>query len=295
MTADAIGLIGLEPVSDIPVISSLATLAPRYDAMLCDAWGVIHDGVTLFDGVEEALTRFRETRGPVLILTNAPRPSSIIPAQLDRLGLSRAAYDGVVTSGDATRAAIEARLPAPAYKLGPSKDDPLFDGMKIEFAPLEEASFIICTGMENDQHETPDAYRNLLQRAAARELPMVCANPDIVVNWGGRMIWCAGALAEIYKEFSGEVIYGGKPHAPIYDLALQRINALRGPTSRDRILAVGDGIKTDILGANNQGLDVLMIAGEGGVHEGGKDADAIAAQMKNAGVHAIAAAEALTW
>ena len=295
LTVKPIGLIGLGPVKDIQVIHSIEPLAARYDALLCDAWGVIHDGVTLFDGVAEALTRFREERGPVIILTNAPRPSSVIPAQLDRIGLPRSAYDDVVTSGDATRAAIEALLPAPAYKLGPSKDDPLFERMKIDFAPLDEAAFIICTGMEDDQHETPEDYRDLLQRAASRGLTMVCANPDILVNWGGRMIWCAGALAEIYAELGGEVVYGGKPHAPIYDLALRRVAEFRGQTPKARILAVGDGLKTDILGANRQQIDVLMIAGKGGVHQGGASAAEIAAQMQSAGVRAVAAAEALTW
>ncbi len=282
-------------MNKIDVISSLETVAQRYDALLCDAWGVIHNGVDLFPGVAEALSRFRETSGPVVILTNAPRPSFVIPAQLDRIGLPRGAWDDIVTSGDATRAAIEARLPAPAFRLGPAKDDPLFDGLDIDFQPQEEAAFIICTGMEDDAHETPDDYRDLLERAAARGLPMICANPDIVVNWGGRLIWCAGALAEIYKDLGCEVVYGGKPHAPIYDLALERIGALRGATDRARILAVGDGLKTDIQGANNQNIDVLMIAGDGGVHEGASDAGAVAAKLEEAGLHAMGVAEALTW
>lgn len=282
-------------MSALAVINHLETVADRYDALLCDAWGVIHNGVDLFPGVAEALSRFRETRGPVVILTNAPRPSSVIPPQLDRIGLPRAAWDAIVTSGDATRAAIEARLPAPAYRLGPSKDDPLFDGLAIDFRPLDEADFIICTGMEDDAHETPDDYRSLLEEAASRHLPMICANPDIVVNWGGRLIWCAGALAEIYKDLGCDVVYGGKPHAPIYDLALKRIEAVRGATDRARILAVGDGLKTDILGANNQEIDVMLIAGDGGVHEGARDADAVAAKLDEAGLHAIGVAEALTW
>ncbi|MEO1136397.1 MAG: TIGR01459 family HAD-type hydrolase [Pseudomonadota bacterium] len=282
-------------MSEISVISNFAPLARRYQALLCDAWGVIHNGVSLFPGVEDALIRFRETCGPVIILTNAPRPSNIIPAQLDRLGLSRAAYDAVVTSGDATRAAITEFLPAPAFRIGPSKDDPLFEGMKIDFRPLEEASFIICTGMENDQTETPEAYRGLLQKAAGRGLPMICANPDIVVNWGGRMIWCAGALAEIYKELGGDVIYGGKPHGPIYDLAIAEIDKRRGKTGKAHILAVGDGLKTDIQGANNQGVDAVFIAGAGGVHEGASDAAAIADLMAREGVRVVAAAEALKW
>ena len=201
-------------------IDSLSEIASAYDALLCDAWGVIHDGVRLFPGVGEALTEFRRTRGPVLVLTNAPRPSAVIPGQLDRIGLPRAAYDGVVTSGDATRAAIAAMLPKPAFKLGPEKDDGLYEGLDVTFAPLEAAAFIICTGLFDDQRETPADYQGLLQRAAARGLPMICANPDVVVNWGGRMIWCAGALAEIYEALGGAVIYGGKPHPPIYEVAI---------------------------------------------------------------------------
>jgi len=277
------------------VIPSLSAIADRYDALLCDAWGVIHDGVSLFPGAGEAMARFRKERGPVIILTNAPRPSSIIPGQLDRLGLSRDAYDAVVTSGDAVRATIVALLPAPAMRLGPSKDDPLFAGLDIDFRPVGEAEFIICTGLMDDHRETPEDYRALLSDARERDLPMICANPDIVVNWGGRLIWCAGALAEIYKELGGEVIYGGKPHAPIYDLAFATIEDRRGPTDRRRILSVGDGLKTDILGANNQGLDALFIAGDGGVHEGANDAASVSALLSAERLSVVAVAEALTW
>ncbi|WP_411816621.1 TIGR01459 family HAD-type hydrolase [Hyphococcus sp. DH-69] len=283
-------------MKEIPIIPSFGAIAERYDALLCDAWGVIHNGVSLFPGVADALTRFRETRGPVIILTNAPRPSSVIPAQLDRLGLPKNAIDGIVTSGDATRAAIIAKLPAPAFRLGPPKDDALYHGLDIDFRPIDEAEFIICTGMMDDHNDSPEDYRAMLQQAAARGLPMICANPDIVVNWGGRMIWCAGALAEIYAEYGGEVIFGGKPHAPIYDLALEMIDDIRGhETAKDRILAVGDGLKTDILGANKQDIDVLLIAGEGGIHNGATDSASITAQLDEAGVTAIAAAEALKW
>jgi len=256
--------------------------------MLCDAWGVIHNGVKLFPGAGEAMARFRETRGPITILTNAPRPASIIPPQLDRLGLPRSAYDAVVTSGDSTCAEIERFLPSPAFRIGPEKDDPLFAGMAIEFAPAGEAAFIICTGLVDDQSETPEGYRPLLEDLAGRDLPMICANPDIVVNWGGRMIWCAGALAEIYEQLGGKVIYGGKPYAPIY--------VARGQaTNKARVLVVGDGLATDIAGANNAGVDALLIAGVGGIHDGPASAQAIAAKLKEAGVHVIAAMEALKW
>ena len=205
-------------MTDAKIINGIGDLAERYDALLCDAWGVIHNGVELFPGARDAMVRFRAGGGTIVILTNAPRPSSIIPAQLSRLGLPDEAYDSVVTSGDSTRAEIELLLPAPAFRIGPAKDDPLFEGMVIDFAPLERAAFIICTGLENDHREEPEDYRDVLIAAIAHDLPMICANPDIIVNWGGRMIWCAGALAEIYEKLGGKVIYGGKPHAPIYQI-----------------------------------------------------------------------------
>jgi len=274
-------------------IKNLSVIASNYDALLCDAWGVIHDGVALFDGVEEALRKFRAECGPVIILTNAPRPASIIPPQLDRLGLSRDAYDAVVTSGDATRAEIIKRLPAPAFRLGPEKDEALYDGVEVSFAELANAEFIVCTGLIDDQSENPESYRPLLQRAADRNLPMICANPDIVVRWGGRLIYCAGALAEIYQELGGDVIFGGKPHAPIYDLSFAAIeNARGGPVDRRRILAIGDGVKTDIAGANNQNIDAVLVSGEGGIHTGGGSIEDV---LHGAGVRVIAAMEQLRW
>lgn len=251
-----------------PQINGLHTLANNYDALLCDAWGVIHDGVRLMKGAEEALLKFREQCGPVIIITNAPRPSSVIPAQLTRLGLAEKAYDRVITSGDATRMTIERRLPAPAFKIGPDKDDPLFDGLDLSFSTLEDAEFIICTGLRDDRREEPEAYREVLTRAAARKLEMICANPDIVVNLGGRLIWCAGALAKLYEELGGAVIYSGKPHAPIYALAFGAVDAARGaPTDRARILAVGDSLSTDIAGAARAGIDAILVTGDGGVYD----------------------------
>lgn len=294
---------GLDPVQpaayprtmtkDIQIFDGLSRVADHYDAMLCDAWGVIHNGVTLFPGVADAMSTFRKERGPVIILTNAPRPSSIIPAQLDRLGLPRSAYDAVVTSGDATRAEIIARLPGKAYRIGPEKDDPLFEGIHIDFTGLDHADFIICTGLVDDQNETPEDYRHLLAAAASRQLTMICANPDIIVNWGGRKVWCAGALAEIYKMLEGPVVYGGKPHPPIYDLARAAVHELA--IARARILAIGDGPATDILGANQNGIDAIFVAGQGGIHDGDVTAGAIAQSLSNAGAHAIGALEGLTW
>ena len=280
----------------LPFLTDFAPLARNYDALLCDAWGVIHNGVELTPGIEDALTQFRKEHGPVVILTNAPRPSSIIPPQLDRLGLSREAYDAVVTSGDATHAAIKSFLPAPAFRLGPEKDDALYRDLDITFAEIDDAAFIVCTGLFDDQREQPEEYRDLLETAAARKLPMVCANPDIVVNWGGRIVYCAGALAEIYAELGGEVIYGGKPHRPIYNLAMKEIEKLVGePVPISKVLAVGDSIKTDIGGANANGLDALFVTGANGIHESEAGADSIGAALKEAGAHAVAAMETLTW
>ncbi|MEM8937631.1 MAG: TIGR01459 family HAD-type hydrolase [Pseudomonadota bacterium] len=277
-------------------IDGLSALGGAYRGMLCDAWGVIHNGVALLPGAAEAMVRFREECGPLVILTNAPRPSSIIPGQLDALGLPRSAYDAVVTSGDATRAEIARRADKPAFKIGPEKDDPLFEGLDVAFADMDEAGFIICTGLIDDHKDEPEDYRPMLLAAAKRNLPMICANPDIIVNWGGRQIWCAGALAQIYEALGGRVVYGGKPHAPIYDLAMGALEQAAGqPLERRYILALGDGLKTDIQGANNQSIDAVLVAGDGGIAGGAFEKRALASRLKEAGVHAVAAMETLKW
>ena len=278
------------------LISGLSAVASRYDAVLCDAWGVIHNGVTLFEHVEEAMVEFRRSQGPLVILTNAPRPSSIIPAQLDRLGLSSEAYDDVVTSGDATQAEIKKRSGRLAFRLGPDKDDALYEGTDTVFAPLEEADFIVCTGLKDDQREQPEVYRPMLKEAAGRGVEMICANPDIVVNWGGRIVYCAGALAEIFADEGGKVVFGGKPHGPIYDVAFERILSAAGRNiPREKILVIGDGLATDIRGANNHNLDVLFISGEGGIHDGAHDSEAIDALFAAENVHAQYGMQALKW
>lgn len=257
---------------------------------------MIHNGVELFDGAAEAMIEFRRASGPVVILTNAPRPSAVIPAQLDRIGLPREAYDAIVTSGDATRAAIAARLPGKAFRLGPDKDDALYEGMTIDFAEAADADFVVCTGLVDDQKDRPDDYRPLLERLRSRRLPMVCANPDRLVRWGGKLVYCAGALAEIYEGLGGSVTYGGKPYRPIYDLAAARIDALRGDGAAPaRVLAVGDGLATDIAGANCMGYDAVYVAGAGGVHDGVAGGGDVARALDEAGVSAVAVMESLKW
>ena len=282
-------------MADDPFITGLASIADDYDALICDAWGVIHNGKALLPGAADAMQRFRKSRGPVVILTNAPKPSAVIPAQLDRLGLPRDAWDAVVTSGDSTRAEIERFLPAPAYRIGPSFDDPLFEGLGVEFTAIDDAKFIICTGLNDGFSETPDQYHDLLQDAAMRKLPMVCANPDIQVNWGGRLMWCAGALAQIYESYGGVVTYAGKPFDPIYRLARRAVDNVRSDRSPPRLLAIGDGLKTDILGANRAGIDALLIVGVGGLHEGDGDKTGMIDKLAREGLRVKAIMEGLKW
>ena len=281
------------------LLTGLSEVADRYDALYCDAWGVIHDGTALYDGVAEALVRFRAERGPVVVLTNAPRLSDVIPAQLARLGLPADAYDAVVTSGDATRAEVERREGTAFYRLGPAKDDGLFDAIDTDFVPLERADAILCTGLLDDLHETPDDYREMLAGAAERGLPMICANPDKVVRYGDRLMYCAGALADLYAAAGGEVIMAGKPHAPIYRLA--REAAVRAGAAEDhRALVIGDSVRTDITGANAQGLDALFVAQgvnltEARGADGTISAERIDALLAEGGAQAAYAAPGLRW
>jgi HAD superfamily hydrolase (TIGR01459 family) len=247
------------------ILSSLNEIHTHYDNLLCDVWGVIHNGRAAFLQATAALARFRQDGGTVIMLTNAPRPSSEIPAQFDALGVPNDCWDKIITSGDATRALLTQNAPGPAFKLGPKKDDRLYQGTGMTFSSISKAQLISCTGLFDDNAETPDDYIQLLGEAAARKLPMICANPDLVVRFGDRMIYCAGALAKLYFELGGKVIFGGKPHAPIYELCYATLETMQGkPADRRRILAIGDGLPTDIQGAAGQALDCLFISG--GIH-----------------------------
>ena len=268
-------------------LESLGAVASGYDALLCDAWGVIHDGRAAFPGVADALSAFRRARGPVIVLTNAPKPANIIPGQLDRIGLPRDAYDAVVTSGDTTRAEIMRHLPARAHRIGWMTDSPLYEGLDIEFAPIDDAGLIICTGLADDGPADPEGYKPLLEGAAQRRVPMICANPDIVVRWNGRLEWCAGAVARVYEGLGGPVAYAGKPWPPIYALAFAKIEAAAGrKVDRTRVLAIGDGAATDILGANNAGVDCVYIANGKGVHDGDATSSSVASALADAGARA---------
>jgi HAD superfamily hydrolase (TIGR01459 family) len=243
----------------------LSALAERYDLLLCDVWGVVHNGRDAFPSACDALSRFRAHGGEVVLISNSPRPNAGVVAQLDAFGVPRAAISQVVTSGDATRKLLAARAPGPAWKIGPDRDDPLYEGLGLQFSDLEHAAFVACTGPFDDEAETPDDYRERFGAAIARGLPMICANPDIVVQRGDKLIYCGGALAELYTALDGQVFMAGKPHAAIYELALAEAAKLTGrEIDRRRVLCVGDGPRTDLRGANAQGLDALFIAA--GIH-----------------------------
>lgn len=272
-------------------IESIDDVAGRYDAFLCDVWGVVHNGRQPFAPAAAALVRARRAGKVVVLVTNVPKPRGPIPSQLDRIGVPREAWDAIVTSGDAIRAELAARAPGPMLKIEPpGYDRTLWEGLGLAEAPLEQAAFFAMSGLRRDD-ETPADYAPLLRQARARDLEFLCANPDIVVQFGDRLIWCAGAVARDYAALGGRVVMAGKPHAPIYDLAMRELAAAAGrEIARERMLCIGDGIGTDIAGANAQGLDNLFIAsgmhGEGLRSGGGLDAAKVAAALSEAGAAA---------
>jgi len=210
--------------------------------------------------------RFRAGGGTAILITNAPRSGEAVARILDRLKVPREAYDAITSSGDVTRGIVKARLPESVFHLGPERDLSIFAGLDARLAPAETADYVVCSGLFDDTTETPESYRDLLAALHARSLFMVCANPDIVVERGDTLVYCAGALADAYAARGGKVLYCGKPHAPIYDLALATAAAQRGgKTPRpQRVLAIGDSVRTDLKGAAALGLDCMFITS--GIH-----------------------------
>ena len=276
-------------------ITGLSELARSYDSVLCDVWGVLHNGVSAFPAAVDALQRFRAGGGRVVLVTNAPRPAEPIRLQLRRLGVPDDAYDGLVTSGDVTRTVIAARPGLRLLHLGPPRDLPFYDGLDVDFVDEAEAELVSCTGLLDDETETAEDYRALLERLAARRLPLVCANPDLVVERGERLVPCAGALAALYKELGGEPILVGKPHRPIYDTARAVVAELGGAST----VAIGDGLPTDIRGACDNGFPALFVTG--GIHAAdfgptaSPDPARVEARLGAEGLAAIAFLPALRW
>ncbi|MEP1231121.1 MAG: TIGR01459 family HAD-type hydrolase [Litorimonas sp.] len=245
--------------NDFLPLAGLGQIADDYDAILCDIWGVVHNGKFPHHEATQALERFRQTRGPVVMITNSPKPSVAIPRSLEQIGNQGEFYDAIVTSGDATIDEISRRAPGPAFKIGPERDDVLYENMELHFSDLDDAAFISCTGPFDDD-ETPEDYRELLQTARKLELPFICANPDVRVKVGDKLVYCGGALAQLYQKMDGNVIYAGKPHAPIYRLCRAWLDELLGAVPpKSRILCIGDNIFTDLVGAQRENYDCLFI------------------------------------
>lgn len=245
-------------------IDSLQEIEGRYGVILSDVWGVVHNGVRAFSDASQALAAARARGLAVVLITNAPRPRAEVQAQLDILGVPREAYDRIVTSGDVTRDLIKVGARR-VFHLGPERDLSIYDGLDVDIVEEFEASTVVCTGLFDDDVETPDDYADMLRRLRARDLPFICANPDIVVEKGDRLIWCAGALARDYAQLGGRTQIAGKPHRPIYVAALEAAAEVLGrPVSEKEALAIGDGVLTDVKGAEQNGIDILYVTG--GIH-----------------------------
>ena len=250
------------------IIERFAEISGQYDAAFVDLWGCLHNGITAFPEAISACQTFREAGGAVVLVTNAPRPRAHVEAQIARLGIPDDAWDTITTSGDSARAAMFwGAVGEKVWYVGEPRDlsffEPLHlieDPVQITRVPLAEAEGIVCCGPE-EPHADPAVYRPQFLLAKTKGLKLLCANPDIVVDRGDRREWCAGALAELYTEMGGESLYFGKPHPPIYDLARMRLAATGQAPSDPRIVAVGDGLLTDILGAQQEDIDSLFITG----------------------------------
>jgi HAD superfamily hydrolase (TIGR01459 family) len=277
-----------------------AALAGGYDVVLSDVWGVVHNGIAATPAACDALARFRSGGGTVVLITNAPRPGANVRQILDRLAVPHAAYDAIVSSGDVARALIAARAGQRMFHIGPERDLPMFEGLDAPLADPERADYAVCSGLFDDTVETPQDYHGLIERMRARALPMICANPDIVVERGDRLVYCAGAIADLYAAAGGAVVYAGKPYRPIYEQALAIAAAARGaPVELRRLLAIGDSVRTDLKGAAALGIDSLFVTA--GIHaeELGARHDPDASALSNifaaAGVVPTAVMRQLSW
>lgn len=252
------------------LVSGLSEIAPQYDALICDVWGVLHDGQRHHPAAADALYRFKERHGPVVLLTNAPRVPAEVAEQCAAYGLPPDCYDAIVSSGGAAREELARRsadCTLALHYIGPDRDLPMIEGLDVRRTDIGEAQVALAIGLRDDMVETPADYDTELAAMKARGLVMLCANPDLVVHRGEKLVYCAGALAADYEKLGGPVIYYGKPHRPVYDMALAAAELAAkaaGRQSPKRPLAVGDGLLTDVKGANGAGLDVLFIAD--GVH-----------------------------
>lgn len=281
-------------MSGSPVlVSGLSEIAADYDAIICDVWGVVHDGVQAHPAAVAALARFRKERGPVVLLSNAPRPPEGVAAILHKMGVSGEAYDAIVTSGGAARVDLIARAHGSTLKMmhiGPERDNPVYEGLDVALVGPDEASVVLCTGLFDDDNETPLDYAGTLEALKARGLTMICANPDLFAPRGGVLVHCAGGIAKLYEQMGGEVTYYGKPKPPIYADTFKLLGEGK------KILVIGDALETDIAGANTMGLDALFVAC--GLHKdelGDLTPESLSALFGHHGLKARAAVDILKW
>ncbi len=241
-------------------VERLRELVDGTEVVLSDIWGVVHNGLEAFPEACEALHSFRGQGGTVILITNAPRPADSVQRQLRKLGVADDTYDAIVSSGDLTRHYVSDHPGRNVFWLGPERDSSIHRGLDLTLGPLEQADYIVCTGLFDDETETAEDYRGMMLMARERQLTLICANPDIVVERGDRLVYCAGAVAELYRELGGEVIFYGKPHRPIYERAMElAAERLGHAVARDRVLAIGDSVRTDLAGAHGFGIDCLFV------------------------------------
>jgi HAD superfamily hydrolase (TIGR01459 family) len=242
-------------------VERLRDVVDGVDVVLSDIWGVVHNGLEAFPEACEALHIYRRRGGAVILITNAPRPAEAVQRQLRKLGIADDTYDAIVSSGDLTRHYVADHPGRKMFWLGPERDGSIYRGLNAVLAPLEQADYLVCTGLLDDETETAEDYRPMMLEARERNLPFICANPDIVVERGDRLIYCAGAIAELYRELGGEVIFYGKPHRPIYERAMELAAEQRQgqPVRPERVLAIGDSVRTDLAGAHGFGIDCLFV------------------------------------
>jgi HAD superfamily hydrolase (TIGR01450 family) len=244
-------------------IGDLGEVIGGYDVVLSDVWGVVHNGVEAFQHSCQALAAARKAGATVVLITNSPRPAPGVIEQLKVLGVADDTYDRVVTSGDVTRKLI-AEGPRKVFLIGADRDLPLFEGLGVEVVDADQADCVVCTGFFDDEKEVPEDYKDMLTAFVKRDVPFICANPDLVVERGEKIVPCAGAVAAYYEQLGGKTRVAGKPHKAIYDAALEAAREVRGDFARDKVLAIGDGMPTDVRGALSQGLDLLYISS--GIH-----------------------------
>ena len=247
-------------MTSLRFIERLRDLVADREVVLSDIWGVVHNGLEAFPEACEALHYFRKQGGTVILITNAPRPADLVQRQLRKLDVADDIYDAIVSSGDLTRHFVAARPGQKVFWLGPERDNSIYRGLDPVLSTLEQADYIVCTGPFDDETESAEDYRAMMLQARERRLTLVCANPDIVVERGDRLVYCAGAIAELYRELGGEVIFYGKPHRPIYQRAME----LAGERQHHgielgKVLAIGDSVRTDLKGAQAFGIDCLFV------------------------------------